>query len=61
MFTAVSDGSQVAEARRRVGELAVRVGLPQARIDKVAIVVTELATNLLKHGGGGPHPRQPMR
>jgi anti-sigma regulatory factor (Ser/Thr protein kinase) len=53
MFTAVSDGSQVAEARRRVGELAVRVGLPQARIDKVAIVVTELATNLLKHGGGG--------
>jgi anti-sigma regulatory factor (Ser/Thr protein kinase) len=53
MFTEVSDASQVAEARRKVGGLAIRVGLPQARIDEVAIVVTELGTNLLKHGGGG--------
>ena len=53
MFAEVSDASQVAEARRRVGKLAVRIGLPQARVDKVAVVVTELATNLLKHGGGG--------
>ena len=47
MFTEVSDASQIAEARRKVGELAIRVGLPQARIDEVAIVVTELGTNLL--------------
>jgi anti-sigma regulatory factor (Ser/Thr protein kinase) len=53
MFTEVSDSSQVAAARRKVGELAIRIGLPQARIDQLAIVVTELATNLLKHGGGG--------
>ncbi len=53
MFTEVSDASQVAEARRKVGELAVRVGLAQTRVDEVAIVVTELATNLVKHGGGG--------
>ena len=53
MFTAVADASQVAEARRLVGDLARRIGLPPARIDQVAIVVTELATNLLKHGGGG--------
>jgi anti-sigma regulatory factor (Ser/Thr protein kinase) len=53
MFAEVSDASQVAEARRRIGELASRVGLPRARVDEVAIVVTELATNLLKHGGGG--------
>ncbi len=53
MFTAVADASQVAEARRLVADVAGRVGLPRARIDQVAIVVTELARNLLKHGGGG--------
>ncbi len=53
MFTEVSDASQVAEARRKVGKLAIQVGLAQARVDGVAVVVTELATNLLKHGGGG--------
>ena len=53
MFTAVADASQVAEARRLAGDLARRIGLPPARIDQVAIVVTELATNMLKHGGGG--------
>jgi anti-sigma regulatory factor (Ser/Thr protein kinase) len=53
MFTAVTDPSQVAEARRLTSNLASRIGLPRARIDQVAIAVTELATNLLKHGGGG--------
>jgi anti-sigma regulatory factor (Ser/Thr protein kinase) len=53
VFTAVTDPSQVAEARRLVSALAGRIGLPRGRIDQVAIVVTELATNLLKHGGGG--------
>jgi len=53
MYTAVADPSQVAESRRLVVEVARRIGLPQARIDAVSIVVTELAKNLLKHGGGG--------
>ena len=53
MFTAVADASHVAEARRLVGDLARRIGLPPVRIAQVAIVVTELATNILKHGGGG--------
>jgi anti-sigma regulatory factor (Ser/Thr protein kinase) len=53
MFAEIHDASQVAEARRRIRDLAGRTGLPQARIDEVAIVVTELATNLLKHAGGG--------
>jgi anti-sigma regulatory factor (Ser/Thr protein kinase) len=53
VFIAVADPSQVAEARRAIGDLARRIGLAQERIDKVAIVATELATNLLKHGGGG--------
>ncbi len=53
MITAVADASQVAEARRRVGDQARRIGLPRHRIDQLALVVTELATNMLKHGGGG--------
>ncbi len=53
MFTAVTDPSQVAEARRLVRDLALRTGLSAMRVDQVAIIVTELATNLLKHGGGG--------
>ena len=59
MLIEVSDTSHVAEARRQVSGVARRTGLPQARIDQVAIVVTELATNLLKHAGGGHvHVRQ---
>jgi anti-sigma regulatory factor (Ser/Thr protein kinase) len=53
MITTIEDASQVAEARRLVGDYARRRGIPDARRAQVAIVVTELATNLLKHGGGG--------
>lgn len=53
MYTAVNDPSQVAEARRLTCKLAQRSGLPNDRIDQVAIIVMELATNLVKHGGGG--------
>jgi anti-sigma regulatory factor (Ser/Thr protein kinase) len=53
MFATVTDASQVADTRRVVSDLARRIGLKQEKIDRAAIVVTELATNLLKHGGGG--------
>lgn len=53
MFIPVTDTSHVAECRRLVRDLAQKIGLPQDRIDEVAIVVTELATNLVKHAGGG--------
>jgi anti-sigma regulatory factor (Ser/Thr protein kinase) len=53
VFIAVTDASHVAEARRLVRNLAQTIGLPRDRNDQVAIVVTELATNLVKHGGGG--------
>lgn len=53
MITAVNDPSQVAEARRLVSAYARRAGVTEARIGDVAIVVTELATNLLKHAGSG--------
>lgn len=59
MFTEVTDSSQVAQARRLIGDLAHDIGFPRERIDQIAIVVTELATNLVKHGGGGHiHARQ---
>src|ERR1700722_2081629 len=53
MITAVNDASQVAEARRLVTADARAAGVTEARVDDVAIVVTELATNLLKHAGSG--------
>lgn len=53
MITAVNDASQVAEARRLVSSYARSTGVPEARVGQVAIVVTELATNLLKHAGSG--------
>jgi anti-sigma regulatory factor (Ser/Thr protein kinase) len=53
MIATIADASQVSEARRRISEYARGHGVPDARRDQIAIVVTELATNLLKHGGGG--------
>lgn len=53
MIAAVNDPSQVAQARRSVAALAGRLGATEAKLGPIAIAVTELATNLLKHGGGG--------
>jgi len=53
VITPVSDPSQVAQARRSVRGFALRHGASEGRAGAIAIVVTELATNLLKHGGGG--------
>ncbi|HVJ41830.1 MAG TPA: ATP-binding SpoIIE family protein phosphatase [Dongiaceae bacterium] len=49
----VRDISQVAAARREVTQLAGRLGFNEADQGRVALVVTELATNLVKHAGGG--------
>lgn len=49
----VTDPSQVGDARRLATEIARRVGFDQTDAGRVAIVVTEAATNLVKHGGGG--------
>lgn len=45
--------SQVADARRRAADLANTLGFDETATGRVSIVVTELATNLIKHGGGG--------
>lgn len=52
-FFTVRDASQVAEARRGVVAACQRAGFTESRCSDAAIVATELATNLLKHAGGG--------
>ena len=49
----VTDTSQVPEARRHAVAIAQHCGFSEERAGAVAIVVTEAATNLVKHGGGG--------
>ena len=49
----VHESSQVAEARRAAVVLAEQSGFGVGDAGRVAIVATELATNLIKHGGGG--------
>lgn len=49
----VRDESQVAEARRIAVAVAQGAGFGEEDAGRVAIVVTELATNLIKHGSGG--------
>jgi anti-sigma regulatory factor (Ser/Thr protein kinase) len=51
-FTIV-EASQVAEARRAITALARSLGFNETELGKVAIVVTEAATNLVKHTAGG--------
>jgi anti-sigma regulatory factor (Ser/Thr protein kinase) len=49
----VQDPSQVGTARRAAVAFAERLGGSEAQGANVALVVTELATNLVRHGGGG--------
>lgn len=49
----VSEASQVAEARRVTAAIARKAGFDETEAGKVAITATEIATNLLKHAGGG--------
>jgi anti-sigma regulatory factor (Ser/Thr protein kinase)/serine/threonine protein phosphatase PrpC len=50
----IADQTQVGEARRTAQQLATaELGFGETEAGKVSIVVTELASNLVKHGGGG--------
>ena len=49
----VADDSAVASARRRALATGAAVGLDDVRAGQLALIATELATNLVKHGGGG--------
>ena len=49
----VHEQTHVAEARRVAETAAARAGFDETEVGRAAIVVTELATNLLKHADGG--------
>ena len=49
----IEEQSQVAEARRTASDIAGRHGFAEADTGRAALVATELATNRVKHGGGG--------
>jgi anti-sigma regulatory factor (Ser/Thr protein kinase) len=53
MLSVVNDRSQVAEARRAAAAHARGRGFDEIGIARIALAATELATNLVKHGGGG--------
>ncbi len=49
----MGESSRVGEARRLAMTMAGRLGFDESGSGGVALVVTEAATNLVKHGGGG--------
>lgn len=49
----IREQTQVAEARRKAVQLASPAGLGEQECARLALVVTEAATNILRHGGGG--------
>lgn len=56
----IDDETKVGEARRDALQLAQAYGLDATMSGRVAIVATELANNLLRHGGGGELLLQPI-
>lgn len=49
----IGDASRVGEARRHSAELAHDCGLDEVETGRLALIVTELATNLLRHARHG--------
>jgi anti-sigma regulatory factor (Ser/Thr protein kinase) len=53
MIIAIGDPSQVGAARRAAAEFARKGGANDTQLGRVAIVATELATNIVKHATAG--------
>ena len=49
----VVDTSQVGQARRAAATLVASLSFDETQAGRAAIVMTEVATNIVKHGGGG--------
>jgi anti-sigma regulatory factor (Ser/Thr protein kinase) len=52
VITNVVDSSQVGAARRLASDFARKAGGDEGQVGRVAIVATEMATNIVKHAGG---------
>lgn len=50
---AIDDKSQVGEARRAAAPFCRIARLPEVEAGRIAIIINELGTNLVKHAGGG--------
>src|SRR6478672_3379980 len=50
---AISEASQIGEARRQATAMARGLGFNDTETGKVALLVTEMATNLVRHTPGG--------
>lgn len=57
----IRDPGDTAEARRSVTQLANQAGLDQTDSSNLAIIATELSTNLLKHAGQGEILVRPIK
>lgn len=53
MIQEVADSSHVSLVRRMAVDLAGKLQFSEAKSGQVALVATEMATNLIKHGAGG--------
>ncbi len=53
LFVHVDEPTKVGEARRTAVALAETLGFDDVHQGKVALIATEAASNLIKHGGGG--------
>jgi anti-sigma regulatory factor (Ser/Thr protein kinase) len=53
MIRSVHEVSEVGEARRAAAALAHANGFGEHAVARIALVVTEMATNVFRHGGGG--------
>lgn len=49
----IQEESQVGQARRRAQQMAINAGLSEDEASDSAIIASEAATNLAKHGSGG--------
>lgn len=50
MITSIVHSSEVGEARRAATEFARKAGGSESQIGRIALVATEMATNIVKHG-----------
>ena len=58
----INEASQVGEARRKAARFAGEVGFKETEIEKIALIITEFASNLVKHtNGGGQLLIQPIK
>lgn len=56
----IGDSSQTSQARRLARSVAADLGFDESHAERVAIVASEITTNLLKHAGGGRLIISPM-